>query len=153
ILDNSATAMTGFQPHPGSSVDAMGRHAPALVPEKLCEALGVHTVVRDPFELEDAAATIYELLQQKGTKVLVLRQECALVKAKKSTERVSVYIHPDKCIGEDCGCSRLCTRVLRCPGLQWDESLGKSQIDEAICTGCGVCVDICPRGAIIREGA
>jgi len=24
-------------------------------------------------------------------------------------------------------------------------------IDEVICTGCGVCADICPQSAIIRE--
>ncbi|MDH4266042.1 MAG: 4Fe-4S binding protein [Deltaproteobacteria bacterium] len=33
----------------------------------------------------------------------------------------------------------------------WNKEKGKSQIDEAICTGCGVCADICPPSAIIRE--
>ena len=36
VLDNSATAMTGFQPHPGSDVDASGRTAVAVRIEELC---------------------------------------------------------------------------------------------------------------------
>ncbi len=60
-------------------------------------------------------------------------------------------IDPDKCLGEDCGCNRLCTRVFRCPGLIWDPVAGKTKIDEVICNECGVCADICPEGAIIKE--
>ena len=145
--------MTGFQPHPGSSVDAMGHDAPPIVLEDLCRSLGVKTLVEDPFNLENAAMTIYDLLQEKGTKVLILRQECALVRSKKAAKRYKVTIDPNKCLGEECGCGRLCTRVFRCPGLNWDESIGKAKIDEAVCAGCGVCADICPTGAIIKETA
>lgn len=41
--------------------------------------------------------------------------------------------------------------IRACPGLIWDKTTGKSKIDEVICTGCGVCADICPQGAIIKE--
>jgi len=153
LLDNSATAMTGFQPHPGRPVDAMGHEAPQIVLEDLCRSLGVKTLVKDPFIIEEAAMTIYELLQEKGPRCLVLRQECALVRAKTGPKRRPVSVDPEKCIGEDCGCNRLCTRVFRCPGLNWDVSVGKTKIDEAICTGCGVCADVCPRGAIVKETA
>ena len=151
VLDNSATAMTGFQPHPGSPVNAMGFDAPPVVIEELCRSLGLKTVVKDPFNLEETAATIYDMLQQTGAKVLILRQECALVRGKKTSKKYKVSIDPLKCLGEDCGCNRLCTRVFRCPGLRWDASNKKSGIDEAICSGCGVCADICPAGAIVKE--
>jgi len=151
ILDNSATAMTGFQPHPGSPVNAMGFDAPPIVIEELCRSLGLEAVIKDPFNLEETATTIYDMLQQRGTKVLILRQECALVRGKKAAKRYKVSIDPAKCLGEDCGCNRLCTRVFRCPGLRWDASINKSGIDEAICSGCGVCADICPAGAIVKE--
>ncbi len=151
ILDNSATAMTGFQPHPGSSVNAMGFDAPPVVIEELCQSLGLEAVIKDPFNLEETATTIYDMLQQAGVKVLILRQECALVRGKKASKRYKVRIDPTKCLGEDCGCNRLCTRVFRCPGLRWDANINKSGIDEAICSGCGVCADICPAGAVVRE--
>jgi indolepyruvate ferredoxin oxidoreductase, alpha subunit len=153
ILDNNATAMTGFQPHPGSPVNAMGFDAPRIVIEDLCRSLGLKTVIRDPFDMESTATTVYELLQQQGAKILILRQECALVRGKKASRRYKVRVDPDKCIGDECGCNRLCTRVFRCPGLRWDATRNKSGIDEAICTGCGVCADICRPGAIIKETA
>jgi len=153
ILDNSATAMTGFQPHPGSPRDAMGSEAPPVVIEEVCASLGVEPIVADPFDLNDAAATVYEQLQRPGTKILILRQECALVRGRKESRRERIRIDHEKCIGEECGCNRLCTRVFRCPGLKWNCSVSKAEIDEAICVGCGVCAQICPAGAFVKEGA
>ncbi len=153
VLDNSATAMTGFQPHPGSRVNAMGFDARPVVIEELCRSLGLEAVVKDPFSLEETTSTVYEMLQQSGAKVLILRQECALVRGKKASKKYKVSIDPLKCLGGDCGCNRLCTRVFRCPGLRWDASNNKSGIDEAICSGCGVCADICPAGAIVKDQA
>jgi indolepyruvate ferredoxin oxidoreductase alpha subunit len=43
--------------------------------------------------------------------------------------------------------------VFQCPGLVWDSERQKAKIDEVICSGCGVCADICPASAIIREAA
>ncbi len=151
VLDNSATAMTGFQPHPGSPVDAMGFGAPVIDLEKVCSGLGIAPIVRDPFELQQTVMTIYDLLQEQGTNVLILRQPCALVRAKKEARKFKVTVDTAKCMGEDCGCNRLCTRVFRCPGLNWNKDLGKTGIDEAICSGCGVCAEICPAQAIMKE--
>mgnify|MGYP003968191939 FL=1 len=62
---------------------------------------------------------------------------------------MSVAAHA--CLGESCGCNRLCTRIFRCPGLVWDKSNGISKIDEAICSGYGVCESIYPVGAIEKR--
>jgi len=153
LLDNSATAMTGFQPHPGSPFDAMGSPAAVVPMEDLCTALGIKTLVGDPFKIEEAVMTIHDLLHEPGTKVFVLRQPCALVRSKTSPSRARFRVDPAKCIGEACGCNRFCTRVFRCPGLFWDDASKKSAIDEAICVGCGVCADLCPAGAIVKESA
>ncbi|MGB6065084.1 MAG: thiamine pyrophosphate-dependent enzyme [Desulfomonilaceae bacterium] len=154
VLDNNATAMTGFQPHPGTPIDAMQRVARPIVIEDLCSSLGIETVTKDPFDLQDTTETVCEMIRdQTAPKVLVLKQECALVSGKKRGKRYKVRIDPLKCIGEECGCNRLCTRVFKCPGLIWDRSEQKSRIDEAVCTGCGVCADLCPSGAIVKESA
>jgi indolepyruvate ferredoxin oxidoreductase alpha subunit len=62
-----------------------------------------------------------------------------------------MQVAEDLCIGEECGCNRLCTRVFKCPGLYWDDAAGTAGIDEALCAGCGVCAEICPSGAITRK--
>ncbi|MBM4447183.1 MAG: indolepyruvate ferredoxin oxidoreductase [Chloroflexi bacterium] len=154
ILDNSATAMTGFQPHPGTGITAMGEPTKVVSMEALCRSLGTRVEVCDPFDLRGTTATLLELMAEGGgVKVAIMRRQCELVRAKKEKPPYKVYIDPEKCIGESCGCDRLCTRVFLCPGLTWDKKAGKSKADEVICTGCGVCADVCPQGAIIREAA
>jgi indolepyruvate ferredoxin oxidoreductase alpha subunit len=154
LLDNSATAMTGFQPHPGTGRTATGKEAPVLDLEAICEALGAKAEVVDPFDLRGTTEKILEFLQDKqGVKVLILRRECALVRSKKQKKLYRVEVLRERCLGDACGCNRLCTRVFRCPGLFWDPGTGKAGIDEAICTGCGVCAEICPASAIRKEVA
>jgi len=151
VLDNNATAMTGFQPHPGSTLNAQGLPAKPLRIEDICQSLGVRTVIHDPFDVSGTSLVLWDLLQKKGPRVLILRQECALVRGKKEGRRSKVSVNPTRCLGEECGCSRLCTRVFRCPGLRWNPTTSKAEVDEAICIGCGVCADICPVGAIQKE--
>lgn len=152
ILDNSATAMTGFQPHAGTGETAMGTPAPVVDIEKLCAALGIRVETCDPFDLQGTTAKILDLLnEEEGVRVLISRRKCALVKAKEEKAKYKMRVDQEKCLGESCGCARLCTRIFKCPGLIWNKEKAKAQIDEAICTGCGVCADICPQSAIIRE--
>lgn len=152
VLDNSATAMTGFQPHPGVGRNAMGETAPVVEIADVCRAIGAEVVQMDPFDVNETTETIYQLLQDlDGIKVLVLKQECALVRGKRQKLLYRVEVDQEKCRGTDCGCNRFCTRVFKCPALSWDRSGDHVIIDEAICTGCGVCASICPADAIIRE--
>ncbi len=152
VLDNSATAMTGFQPHPGTGRTAMGDQAPVIDIEAVCKALGVKTEVKDPFDLGDTTETICRLIDDKEkVNVLILKQECALVRGKRQKTLYNVHVDQEKCLGEGCGCNRLCTRIFKCPGLIWDSGNAKAVTDDAICTGCGVCAEICPQSAIIKE--
>jgi indolepyruvate ferredoxin oxidoreductase alpha subunit len=154
ILDNSGTAMTGFQSHPGLSVNAMGQEAPGLDIARICEAMGARVAIRDPFELEETQKTLNALLEDKeGVNVLILRQKCGLSPEKKAVKKYEVRVDETRCIGEDCGCNRLCTRIFRCPALVWDKQRQKARIDEVLCAGCGVCAGICPQAAILKEVA
>jgi len=151
VLDNSGTAMTGFQPHPGLPVDAAGNNVPAIDIVRVCQAMGAQVRVCDPFDLEDTRRTLFELLEQKGLKVLVLKQICALSPQKKAQKKFEMSIDAQLCIGENCGCNQLCTRIFKCPGLTWNLENNVSRIDEVICSGCGVCASVCPGGAIRKE--
>ena len=152
ILDNSATAMTGFQPHPGTGKTAMEKPTEPVDIEALCRSLDVLVEVADPYDLTTTSETLYHLLQIKGkTKVLIMRRKCALIQGREEGYPFRIKVDEDKCIGEECGCNRYCTRIFRCPGLIWNEEKGKAMVDEVVCVGCGICADICPQGAIERE--
>jgi indolepyruvate ferredoxin oxidoreductase alpha subunit len=154
LLDNSATAMTGFQPHPGTGMTATGNEAPVIDLKAICEVFGARVEVVDPFDVATTVETLLRLLQdEKGVKVLILKRECALVSAKHQKRLYKVEVDTKRCLGESCGCNRLCTRIFKCPGLMWDKETGKARVDEAICTGCGVCAEICPATAIRKEAA
>ncbi len=167
LLDNRATAMTGFQPHPGTGITATGDTAPNIDLEAICKSLGARVEVVDPFDMEGTIGAILRRLQRdqeidpadqkestpNGVNVLILKRECALLSGKRQKRLYQVKIDQERCLGEACGCHRLCTRVFKCPGLIWDQTNGKAQIDEAICNGCGVCAEICPASAIQREVA
>jgi indolepyruvate ferredoxin oxidoreductase alpha subunit len=153
VFDNGGTAMTGFQPHPGLTVNAMGQEAPSLDIARICAAMGAKVETRDPFDLEETRSTLNRLIEEEGVKVLILRQLCALSPEKKGKKRFTMRVEETRCLGDACSCNRLCTRIFRCPGLVWDQEKKKSRIDEVICAGCGVCADICPASAIIREEA
>ncbi len=150
ILDNSATAMTGFQPHPGTGVDARGQAVPSVSIEGICRAIGAEVRICDPFAFDEAVENLYELFQSEGIGVMIFRRKCTTLELKEK-KKPKVYVDPEKCIGDDCGCARFCSRVFNCPGIIWDPEAKKAKIDELVCSGCGICAEFCSQGAIIVE--
>lgn len=149
ILDNSGTAMTGFQPHPGLEISLEGEVATKISIEAICRAIGATVDICDPFDLPGTQQALLQALDNRGeVNVLIFRQKCALSPEKKATRAFDIRIDPERCHGESCGCNLICTRVFKCPGLIWNRELSRTEADEAICSGCGVCADICPVGAI-----
>jgi indolepyruvate ferredoxin oxidoreductase alpha subunit len=154
VLDNSGTAMTGFQPHPGLDHNVLGQEVPSVDIAKVCEAIGARVEIRNPFDLESSREILNELIEDtSGVKVLIMRKACALSPQRKHTKDYRVSVDQDLCLGDECGCGRFCTRIFGCPGLIFNETKNKAEIDEVVCVGCGVCADICPQGAIKREAA
>jgi len=144
--------MTGHQPHPGTGINTCGEPATTVPIEQIVKGLGITRKIADPFDNVNAAECIFEMLREPGVKVLILRQECALVQARKQGKKKRrVYVDQTICRGDACGCGRFCTSVWGCPGNIWDVMTGKAAIDEAVCVGCGVCATLCPAGAIVVE--
>jgi indolepyruvate ferredoxin oxidoreductase alpha subunit len=151
LLDNAATAMTGFQSHPGTGFNAVGKPTQRIDVEKLCHALGCKVTVSDPFDTRGTTKTIRALLQEEGVRVLILRRDCEIVRMKREKLKpFEIQIDEEKCKGTECA---ICSSEFRCPALFQDEKTGKTRIKEDICSGCGVCAAICPFKSIVRKEA
>ena len=141
VLDNSTTAMTGHQPHPGTGRNMMGNFVEKVSIEKVLEGIGVKKIITvDPLQLDAAVAAVQECAQEKGVRAIIFRSPCiALTKPEKK-----YAVDSAKCIG----CKK-CIREIGCPALVTAE--GKAAIDRNLCTGCGLCSFICPVKAIGGE--
>lgn len=147
VVDNTATAMTGFQPHPGTGKNAVGDVSPQISIEEICRGIGINVFTADPYQVKEATATIEAALKEDNVNVVVLHRQCALIATKGKTHP-KVWVDQDKCLGEKCG---LCSRRFRCPGNIWDLVNNKATIDDVLCVGCGVCAELCPAKAIKVE--
>ena len=145
VLDNVTTAMTGHQPHPGTGITGMGTPAERISIEKIAEACGVKYVgVVNPFKLKEAETALKEALQHDGPSVLVFRAPCTLIDIREK-RRKGLKIVPCK-IADKCTNCMACIKLLGCPALIVEA--GKARISASLCTGCGLCVAVCPFKAI-----
>jgi indolepyruvate ferredoxin oxidoreductase alpha subunit len=150
VLENSATAMTGFQSHPGTGFNAVGESAPRIEIEALCRSLGCQVLTSDPFDIKGTVKIIRSLLKEEGgVRVLILRRSCEIVRMKEQKVKpFEMGIDDELCKGETCA---ICSSEFRCPALSQDPKTGHAKIKNEICSGCGVCVEICPFKAITRK--
>lgn len=146
ILDNSTTGMTGHQPHPGTGIRACGEKGKRVIIEDIVKACGVDFVeVVNPYNVRRTIEVLKRALAHDGVAVVIARQPCAIVWARE--RRKKGKISPLK-VTEDCDLCMECVNTFSCPALFYD---GKVRIDQAACVGCGVCSQICRKGAIRRE--
>jgi indolepyruvate ferredoxin oxidoreductase alpha subunit len=153
ILDNAVTAMTGFQVNPATPA-AVAEGKQELSIEDAASGLGAEAVVLDPVaDVNAAVDALLEAVEAGGVHVLVFRHGCATFFQKRidRSSRPRVWVDSVKCLGDQCGCNRFCSRILSCPAILFDPETGVARIDEQVCTGCGLCVQVCPQGAIRLE--
>ena len=144
ILDNSTTAMTGHQPHPGTGHTMMGEIVEKIDITAVLHGIGVKTVETvNPLDLKNAVETVKRVAAEKGVKAIIFKSPCAVII---KPEKPAV-IDPDKCTN----CKR-CIKSLGCPGIVLKD--GRAAIENSLCTGCGLCSQVCPFGAIspAKEG-
>ena len=142
ILDNSITGMTGHQQNPTTGFNLKGDPAAKVDLEALCHALGIQRVrVVDPYNLAQCEEAIKEELAADEASVIISRRPCALLKYVKHNA-------PLKVDSEKCKSCKMCMKI-GCPAISIVD--GKAVIDNTLCTGCGVCRQLCKFGAL-QEG-
>jgi len=142
ILDNSITAMTGHQQNASTGKTLMGQVAPQVDLVALCKALGVKRITEvDPFDLATVKAIIKTEVAAPEPSVIIARRPCALI-IKNTEQPLQV---------RDCTGCKMCLK-LGCPALSFDEENNTVQVDQALCTGCGLCMNVCKFNALRKAG-
>ena len=150
ILDNSTTAMTGHQPHPGTGVTMMGEIVEKISIPKILEAIGVNPIIEvDPFDQKKAVEAVKNASESKSVSAVIFKSPCISIASKLGYKFSGAKcVDSAKCIG----CQK-CIKELGCPALSVSaecNAKGKKivEIDKSLCTGCGLCSSVCPAAAI-----
>lgn len=142
ILDNSATGMTGSQPHPAVGKNALGQAAPKLDLEALCRASGVEKVeVVDTWQRKEIVNVLRSAIAHKGPSVVIARGPCQQLPEIKHSKRIPFVVEEELCTQCDA-----CFKVW-CPAITRTEN-NYPVIAASECTSCTVCAQICPTNAI-----
>ncbi len=141
ILDNSITAMTGHQENPGSGRTLMGEEARKVDILRLVrDGLGIeHAYEVDGYDVKGIRELLKREMARPEPSVIVVRRPCMLLYRKARWSPAVV----DK---QKCTSCKTCLR-LGCPAISTDGD-GKSLINPSLCSGCGVCIQVCPYKAI-----
>jgi indolepyruvate ferredoxin oxidoreductase alpha subunit len=149
VLDNLTTAMTGMQPTPGLGVRADGSQGKSIPLERVIKGCGIEFLeVLDPYDIKGMRQTLkrafdYTKDPEGGIAVIIARHPCIIAyrdQAVDNRKQVSV--------SDDCIACNHCIERFECPALVHDLAHERTAIDQALCGGCGVCLDVCPKGAI-----
>lgn len=148
ILDNRTTAMTGNQPTPATGKGVMGETTVAVDIEKLVRGCGIdYCITSDPMDypafLDHMKAAVAHA-RENGPAVLISRSPCLLSISKEQIRQR--YQQVD--VNENCDGCGYCISHFECPALVMDDNAKLVHIDTALCTGCGVCVNVCPKKSI-----
>ncbi len=147
VLDNSTTAMTGSQPHPGTGATLMGGQSKPIDIQETLQVLGVEYIARaNAFDFIEAKTAAKHAIDFEGPSAVIFEGPCIQL-SKPSTLPV---VDEESCTG----CSG-CIRSIGCPAMSMGERENREkplmEINESLCWGCNLCVATCPFGAI-RKG-
>lgn len=137
VLDNSTTAMTGHQPHPGTGKNMMGDIVEKIDIVRVLEGMGVTMIhVVDPLQLDQAVEAVKKCSETPGVKAIIFKSPCVAITKPSGCA----------CIHSSCINCKKCINEIGCPALIIENE--RVTIDSSLCTGCGLCSYLCPVGAI-----
>jgi indolepyruvate ferredoxin oxidoreductase, alpha subunit len=146
ILDNRTTAMTGNQPTPASGRGATGEPLQPVDIEALVQGCGVDFIrTADPYDLPpfiDLLKSAVSWSRENGPAVVIARHPCLLDRHREPA------VAPPVRVSESCDGCGYCTQHFECPALVMDDEAERVDVDPVLCTGCGVCIHVCPKKSI-----
>ncbi len=151
ILDNQTTAMTGMQPTPALGIRADGSRGRSIPLERVVAGCGIDFIeVVDPYNIKEMTelikkATEYVSDPSGGIAVIIARHPCVIAYREKALLQRKKVI-----VTEDCVECNFCLDRFGCPALYRDEELARTSVNQSLCVECGVCLEICPKGAIVE---
>jgi len=144
ILDNRVTAMTGHQPNPLTGITATGDKSPRVSLEEICRGCGASFVETiSPNDMVQFREVLKEAKSRTGVRVIIAKQACVISEKRARIKRPKYMVSKNICNG-----CKACVKY-GCPAIELT-SEGFSEITE-LCSGCGLCLQICPIAAIKRE--
>ncbi len=150
LLDNQTTAMTGMQPTPALGVRADGRMGKSISLERIVAGCGVDFIeVVDPYDIQAMTALLkkaeaYVTSPKGGIAVVIARHACVIAYRETAIPEKKPVAVTDKC--DACG---FCHQRFECPALVEDPEGGTTAVNRSLCADCGVCIQVCPKGAIV----
>jgi indolepyruvate ferredoxin oxidoreductase alpha subunit len=144
--------MTGMQPTPALGRRADGSEGNAISLERVVAGCGIdYMEVVDPYDIKTMTGSIKKAAEYVddpagGIAVIIARHPCVIANRKGAIpQRIKVMVT------EDCVECNFCLDRFECPALYKDEELGRTAVNQALCAGCGVCLAVCPKGAIVER--
>jgi indolepyruvate ferredoxin oxidoreductase alpha subunit len=143
--------MTGMQPTPGIGIRADGSPGKIIPLERAIAGCGVDFMeVVDPYDLKKMGALLKQAAEyvekpDGGVAVIIARHPCVIANRKEAIpKKVQVKV-TDECL--KCG---FCLTRFECPALYHDQELDRTNINRQICADCGLCLQVCPKKAIVK---
>ena len=148
VLDNRTTAMTGQQSHPGTGTTLQGAQSKKIDIANVVRAMGVTYLEEvNAWDVMKMNKVIRAALRHEdGPAVVIVRGACVFTSHFQHQPHMNVDL--EKCVA--CGsCLRVgCPAITKSDEFYPTNNKAKSHIDPFLCTGCTVCMQVCPTEAI-----